>query len=120
MFGFLEIKDELEEILNISFTSEELLQDEIIGPCIIDIFLKLSHEKKNSDGYKILLLGYTRSLFRGFEKLLRTVVGLDEEDSQLILKHYNSHFITCELTPGLYTIQDISDALQWSYRDLTN
>ena len=37
--------------------------------------------------------------------------GLDEEDIQLILKEYNSHFITYELTPGIYTIQDISDAV---------
>ena len=43
---------------------------------------------------------------------MRLVVGLDEEDIQLILKEYNSHFITYELTPGIYTIQDISDAIQ--------
>ena len=59
----------------------------------------------------ILLLGYTRSPFRDFESYLRMVVGLDEEDIQLILKQYNSHFITYELTPGIYTIQDISDAV---------
>ena len=52
-FGFLELKDELEEILNIPYISQEHLQDEIIGPRIIDEFLKLSHEKKNSDGYII-------------------------------------------------------------------
>ena len=59
----------------------------------------------------ILLLGYTRSLFRDFESFLRFVVGLPEEDIQLILKEYNSHFITYELTPGLYSIQDISDTI---------
>ena len=59
----------------------------------------------------ILLLGYSRSLFRDFESYLRIVVGLDEEDIQLILKQYNSHFITDELTPGVYTIQDISDTI---------
>ena len=62
-FGFLELKDELEEILNIPHISQEHLQDDVIGPRIIDEFLKLSHEKKNSDGYMILLLGYCRSLF---------------------------------------------------------
>ena len=36
---------------------------------------------------------------------------LVEEDIQLILKEYNLHFITYELTPGIYTIQDISDAV---------
>ena len=59
----------------------------------------------------ILLLGYSRSLFRDFESYLRIVVGLDGEDIQLILKQYNSNFITYELTPGIYTIQDISDTI---------
>ena len=42
---------------------------------------------------------------------MRIRVGLDEKDIQLILKEYNSHFITYELSPGIYTIQDISDAV---------
>ena len=110
-FGFLELKDELDEILNIPHISKEHLQDNEIGPRIIDEYYKLSHEKKNSDGYRILLMGYGRSLFRDFESYLRIVVGLDEKDIQLILKQYNSHFATYELTPGSYTIQDISDAV---------
>ena len=59
----------------------------------------------------ILLLGYARSLFRDFESYLRFVVGLDEEDIQLILKEYNSHFITHELAPGFHSMQDISDTI---------
>ena len=35
----------------------------------------------------LLLLGYSRSPFRGFENYLRIVVGLDEKDIQLILKN---------------------------------
>ena len=35
-FGFTELKDELEEIPNISHITTEHLQDEIIGPRIID------------------------------------------------------------------------------------
>ena len=42
---------------------------------------------------------------------MRIRVGLEEEDIQLILKEYNSHFITYELSPGNYTIQVISDAV---------
>ena len=110
-FGFLELKDELEEILNISHITIEHLDDEILGPRIIDEFIKLSNEKKNTDGYMIILFGYCASSFRDFESYLRLVVGLDEEDIQLILKEYNSHFITYELTPGIYTMQDISDAI---------
>ena len=56
-FGFLELKDELEEILNIPHITPENLQDDEIGPRIIDEVLKLSHENKNSDGNMILLLG---------------------------------------------------------------
>ena len=93
-FRFTELKDELEEILNISHITAEHFQDEIIGPRIIDEYYTLSIEKVNSDGYMILLLGYSRSLFRDFESYLRIVVGLDEKDFQLILKQYNSHFIT--------------------------
>ena len=52
----------------------------------------------------ILLYGYTRSRFRDFESYLRIVIDLDEEDIQLILKEYISHFITYELTPGIYSI----------------
>ena len=42
---------------------------------------------------------------------MRIRVDLDEEDIQLILKEYNSHFVTYELSPGIYTIRDISDAI---------
>ena len=85
-FGFLELKDELEEILNISHIMQKHLEDEILGALIIDEFLKLSHGKKNSDGYMILLLGFARSQFRDFESFLRIVVGLHEKYIQLILK----------------------------------
>ena len=111
-FEFLELKDELEDIPNNPHITNEHLDDEIIGPRNFDEFIKLSNEKKNSDGYMILIFGYSASSFRDFESYLRLVVGLDEEDIQLILKENNTHFITYELTPGIYTIQDFSDAIQ--------
>ena len=110
-FQFLDLKDELEENLGIPHITREHLLDDEAALLIIDEYHKLSHEKKNSDGYTILLLNYSRSQFRDFESYLRIRVGLDEEDIQLILKEYNSHFITYELSPGIYTIQDISDAV---------
>ena len=110
-FGFLELKDELEEIHNISHITSEHLDDETLGPRIIDEFIKLSNEKKYTGGYMILLFGYARSLFRDFASYLRIVVGLPEEDIPLILKENNSHFITYELTPGIYSIHDISDTI---------
>ena len=111
-FQFLDLKDELEEILNIPHITREHLLDDEAASRIIDEYHKLSHEKKNSDGYTILLLNYSRSKFRDFESYLRIRVGLDEEDIQLILKEYNSHFITYQLSPGIYTIKDISEVVQ--------
>ena len=110
-FQFLDLKDELEEILNIPHITREHLLDDETASRIIDEYHKLSREKKKSDGYTILLLNYSRSQFRDFESYLRIRVGLDEEDIQLILKEYNSHFLTYQLNSGIYTIQDISDAV---------
>ena len=83
-FGFLEMKDEIEDIHIIPHITNEHLDDEMIGPRIIDEYYILSTEKMNTDGYMILLLGYSASLFRDFESYLRLVIGLDEEDIQLI------------------------------------
>ena len=78
MFGFIELKDELEEILNIPHITNEHLNDKVLGPRIIDEYYKLSHEKMNTGGYMIILLGYSSSPFRDFENYLRIVVGLEE------------------------------------------
>ena len=50
------------------------------GPRIIKPYEKLRLEKSSTDGYLLLLMGYTRSPFRGFESYLIIVVGLDEDD----------------------------------------
>ena len=110
-FQFVDLKVELEEILGIPHITRDHLLDDETASRIIDEYHKLSQEKKNSDGYTILLLNYSRSQFRDFETL-RIRVGLDEEDIQLILKEYNSHFKTYELSPGIYTIKDILDVVQ--------
>ena len=73
-FQFLDLKDEHEEILGIPhITRDHLLEDETASR-IIDEYHKLSQEKKNSDGYTILLLSYSRSQFRDFESYLRIKV----------------------------------------------
>ena len=107
-FSFEELKDELEEILNISDITPYHLQHEMIGPRVIQTYWKLRSEKSSTDGYIILLMGYARSLFRDFESYLRLVVGLNEDDFQLILKSYNEKFITYKTSPGTYTKEEIS------------
>ena len=110
-FSFEELKDEVEEILNIRNYKDDHSEDEITGPCIIKAYWELRSKKSSTDGYIILLMVYARSPFRDFESYLRIVVGLDEDDIQLILKQYNEIFITYELSPGIYTIKDISEAV---------
>ena len=85
-FSFAELNDELEEIFDLSKIISEHLQDKIKGPGIYSAYKKIESEKRRTDGFYMLLLGYGRSLFRDFESHLRIVVGLDEEDIQLILK----------------------------------
>ena len=99
-FSFLELKDELEEILNIPNVTDSHLEDETIALLTIDTYQKLRSDKSSHDGYIILLMGYARSPFTEFESYLRIVVGLEEDDNQLILKQYNEKVNTYELDPS--------------------
>ena len=106
-FSFEELKDELDEILKISKITDDHLRDETVGLRAIKTYWKLTSEKSSTAVYTILLMGYARSPFRD----LKIVVGLDEEDIQLILKHYNTNFVTCELGPSNYAIEDLQEAV---------
>ena len=50
-------------------------------------------------------------MFQDFESFLRIQIDLIEDDVELVLDEYNSSFITYELQPGIYTFNDISEAL---------
>ena len=110
-FSFEELKDEVEEILNIPEITDDHLEDGILAPRIAETYLKLRSDKSSHDGYIILLMGYARSPFRDFESYLRIVVGLEEDNIRLILKQYNEKFITYELDPGNYTIEGLQKAV---------
>ena len=110
-FSFEELKDEVEEILNIPETTDDHLEDDILAPRIAETYRKLRSDKSSRDGYIILFMGYARSLFRDFESYLRIVVGLEEDNIRLILKQYNEKIITYELDPGNYTIEDLKKAV---------
>ena len=110
-FSFEELKDELEEIINISNFTDDHLEDETIGPRIIKAYWELKSEKSSTDGYIILLMGYARSLFRDFESYVRIIVGLDEDDIRLFIKQHNASFVTHELDPGNYTFEDLQEAV---------
>ena len=110
-FSFEKLKDELEKILNIPEITDDHLEDYILAPRIAETYRKLRLDKTSHDGYIILLMGYARSPFRDFESYLRIIVGLEEDDIQLILKQYNEKFLAYELSPGNYTIEDLKKAV---------
>ena len=110
-FSFAELKDEVEEILNIPNIKDAPLEDDTLGPQIAKTYWELRSDKSSQDGYIILLTGYARSPFTDFETYLRIVIGLEEENIRLILRQYNEKFITYELEPGIYTIEDIQKAV---------
>ena len=62
-------------------------------------------------GYMNILASYVSSVFQDFESYVRTEVDLVEDDIKLLSDEYNSNFNTYELTPGIYTFKDISEAL---------
>ena len=81
------------------------------APRIIEAYKNLRSEKSSTDGYIKILIGYARSPFRDFGSYLRIVVGLDEDDIQLILGQYHSNFVTDEISPEMYTIKANSEAV---------
>ena len=110
-YSFHELQDEVAEILNIPKITDDHLEDKATADIIAETYQKLRSDKSNYDGYLILLMGYARSPFRDFESYLRIVVGLEEDDIRLILKHYNEKFITYELEPGNYSIEDVQKSV---------
>ena len=107
------VRDDIEKDLGISEITATNLQDDIIGPIIIEENRNQVTKRIKDDKYKYMeiLARYTSSVFQDFESFLRTEVDLIEDDVRLVLDEYNSSFITYELDPGIYTFKDISKAL---------
>ena len=105
------VRDEIEKDLDIEDITAEDLQDDIIGPLIIEEYEEQVTKRMNDEQYMNILALYTSSVFQDFESFLRTQIDLVEDDIKLVLDEYNSNFITYELEPGIYTFKDISEAL---------
>ena len=108
---YTKVSDEVERDLGISDITDADLQDDIIGPIIIEEYVEQVTKRMKDGGYMKILAGYTSSVFQDFESYLRTEVDLVEDDVRLVLDEYNSSFINYELEPGIYTFKDISKAL---------
>ena len=105
------VRDEIEKDLDISDITATDLQDDKIGPIIIEEYNEQVTKRMKDEQYMNILARYINSVFQDFESYLRTEVDLIEDDIKLVLDEYNSSFITYELDQGIYTFKDISEAL---------
>ena len=105
------VRAENEKDLDIEDITAADLQDEIIGPIIIEEYKEQVTERMNDEQCMYILAIYTRSVFQDFESFLRLQIDLVEDDIKLVLDEYNSSFITYELEPGIYSYKEISEAL---------
>ena len=110
------VKDEIEKDLGIEDITAEDLQDDLIGPIIIEEYKEQVTKRMNDEQYMNILAIYTRSVFQDFESFLRTQIDLVEDDIKLVLDEYNSNFITYELAPGIYTYRDIAEAVFYIFQ----
>ena len=105
------VRDEIEKDLDSSDITTNDLQDDILGPLIIEDYRKQVIKRMKDDKYKKILAGYTRCVFQVFESYLRTEVDLVEDDVTIVLDEFNSSSISYELLPGFYTFKDLSEVL---------
>ena len=105
------VRDEIEKDLDISDITATDLQDDIIGPIIIEEYRKQVTKRMKDDKYMLILAMYIVSVFQDSESFPRTEIDFVDDDIKLVLDVYNSSFITYELEPGIFTFKDFSNAL---------
>ena len=105
------VKGEIEIDLDISDITAEDLQDDIIAPIIIEEYKKQVTKRMKDGQYMNTLASYVSSVFQDFESFLRAQIDLVEDDIKLVLDEHNSSFITYEISPGIYSYRDLSEAL---------
>ena len=76
--SYKKVRDEIEKDLDFSDITATDLQDDIIGPIIIEEYREQITKRMKDDKYMEILAGYTSSVFQDFESYLRTEVDLVE------------------------------------------
>ena len=109
--SYTKVRDEIERDLDILDITALDLQDDKIGPIIIEEYREEVTKRMKDDKYMKILAGYIRSVFQDFECFHRTEIDLVQDDIKLVLDEYMSSFITYELDPGIYIFKDFSEAV---------
>ena len=108
---YTKVRDEIEKDLDFSDITATDLQDDIIGPIIIEEYNEQVTKRMKDEQYMNVLTIYNSSVFQDFESFLRTQIDLVEDDVKLVSDEYNSSFITYELNSGIYNYRYLSEAL---------
>ena len=94
------VRDEIEKDMVFSDITAADIQDEILGPIIIEERGEEISGRMEDREYMNILAGYTRSIIQDFEGCIRTETDLVEDDIRLVLDKFNSSVISYELLPG--------------------
>ena len=97
--------------MDISDVTTTDLEDDIIGPFIIEHYRDQVTKTMKIEQYLRILSIYVNSMYQDFENFLRTQIDLVQDDFELVLEEYNSKFITYEKEPGINTFKYLSEAL---------
>ena len=109
--SYEKVRDEIEKDLDFADITATNLQHDVIGPIIIKEYREQVTKKTKDDEYKKISGFYVLSIFQEFESYLRTEIDLIEDDIKLVLDDYSSKFITYEWQSGVYTFNDLPQAL---------
>ena len=109
--SYKNVRDEIEKDLDIEDIKATDLEDDMIGPIIIEEYKIQVSKRMKDEQYMNILAVYTSSVFQDFESFLKTQIELIEDDVKLVLDEYKSSFITYEISRGIYTFKEISEAL---------
>ena len=108
---YTKVRNEIERDLDILDITDSDLEDDIIGPIIIEEYKEQVTNRMENEQYMNILSICTSSVFQDFKSFLRKQIDFVENDIKLVLDEYNSSIITYELQPGTCTFKDISEVL---------
>ena len=111
MFHTKNSETRLKKDLEIAGITHTDLQDEIKAPIIMEEYREEVTKRMEDGAYMNIFSGYPSSVFQDFESYLREEIHLVEDDIKFCLVKWRSGLITYEIQPGIYTFNDVSEAL---------
>ena len=108
---FEKVRDDTGRDLNLSDITPTDLQDESVGPIVIEKYREDVSKRIKSDKFMKTLSVYNSFILHHFDSFLRTEVDLVEDDIRLVLDEKISSFTAYEITPGIFNFKDLTEVL---------